>query len=105
VVYQLRELPGDWRQGPTAERTAGQEISQCRSVTAATSQDIPHLAYSLIVDRAEMLPHVGHMLQTNMAAELWAMWWLSGPARLTFLSFRPVTNVCAGCGFDPSSRH
>jgi hypothetical protein len=26
-------------------------------------------------------------------------------ARLTCLNCRPVTNVCAGCGFDPSSRH
>jgi hypothetical protein len=26
-------------------------------------------------------------------------------ARLTCLTHRPVTNVCAGCGFDPSSRH
>jgi hypothetical protein len=25
-------------------------------------------------------------------------------ACLTCLSYRPVTNVCAGCGFDPSSR-
>jgi hypothetical protein len=26
-------------------------------------------------------------------------------AWLTCLTHRPVTNVCAGCGFDPSSRH
>jgi hypothetical protein len=26
-------------------------------------------------------------------------------ARLTRLTHRPVTDVCAGCAFDPSSRH
>jgi hypothetical protein len=31
--------------------------------------------------------------------------WPSGSVRLTCLNFRPVTNVCAGCGLDPSSRH
>jgi hypothetical protein len=30
-------------------------------------------------------------------------WWPSGSARLTCLIYRSVTNVCAGCGFNPSS--
>jgi hypothetical protein len=36
---------------------------------------------------------------------IWGTWWPSGSTRLLRLTYRPVTNVCAVCGFNPGSRH
>jgi hypothetical protein len=60
---------------------------------------------AVILDVKQQKQHVLIMLRLLKQARQGYVVVEQFTARLTCLTHRPVTNVCVGCGFDPSSWH